>query len=424
LAGVEVLERDVDLLVGLDGESPPGGLGEALLSLGRVVDRLSALRALWAEQFEAGSEWAADGARSGSSWVAARSVEHPGSARSRVHAGRDLRALPLMRESVLSGEVRLGHVRLLAAAARAKEHRWAALPEVEADAVRWARQLTEPKFARYVEKWAALVDAQHDEELRAQGLEVPVIDHADADRAECSELFLSRFGVEGMWALSGTLDPETGLALSVALESVCEAIRSDERDRSLAELRHDALGVLLNGELSAGLPVHKGVRPHVMLVVRASDDGDGAVNLAMPAPAEVVDRSDGAAGSLWVSGLGRQRLSCDAVVATVVLDAAGVPLRMGRSVRVVPPALRRLIDVRDRHCKFAGCTAPAVWCQAHHLVHWEDGGPTDERNLALACSYHHRAIHERGFALRWDPGGTRIETVRPDESVIEVPARR
>jgi hypothetical protein len=101
-----------------------------------------------------------------------------------------------------------------------------------------------------------------------------------------------------------------------------------------------------------------------------------------------------------------------------------VPLRLGRSVRVVPPALRRVIDLRDRHCTFAGCTAPAVWCQAHHLVHWEDGGPTDERNLALACSHHHRAIHERGFTLRWDPEGTGIQTLRPDGSVVEIPANR
>ena len=81
-----------------------------------------------------------------------------------------------------------------------------------------------------------------------------------------------------MWALSGTLDTETGLALSIALESVCEAIRSEDRERDLAQLRHDALGVLLGGELSAGLPVHKGVRPHLMVVVR--DDSVRAASSA------------------------------------------------------------------------------------------------------------------------------------------------
>ena len=447
LCEVEALERQVEWLTQGQrdpmGEAPPGdqwgdppaaGLGEALLRLGQVVERLGALRAVWADQFESGAQWSADGARSGSAWVAARAIEHPASARGRVHAGRDLRALPLMAQAVLRGEVRLGHVRLLVAAARAKPHRWGALADVEGLATRTAAQLSEPRFARFVERWAALVDAEHDAQLRAQGLDVPVTDHAAAEQAERRELFLSRYGADGMWALSGTLDTETGLALSIALESVCEAIRSEDRDRDLAQLRHDALGVLLGGQLSAGLPVHKGVRPHLMVVVR--DEGTAAIashpgagtslvgrggsDLGAPAPAELLDRTDATSGALWLTGLARQRLACDAVTQTLTLDPDGVPLRLGRSARVVPPALRRVIDVRDRHCTFAGCSAPAMWCQAHHMVHWEDGGPTDERNLVLTCSFHHRAIHERGFALRWSPDGQRIETIRPDGSVINL----
>lgn len=414
------------------GQPPQAELGDALLRLGRVVERLGALRALWAVQFEGGSEWAADGARSGSAWVAARATEHPSSARARMHSGSDLRALPLMADAALRGEVRLGHVRLLVAAARAKPHRWAALADVEELATRTAAEVSEPRFARFVERWAALVDAEHDASLRAQGIDVPVVDHGDAEQAERRELFLSRYGGDGMWALSGTLDTETGLALSMALESVCEAIRGEGPGRDLAQLRHDALGVLLSGQLSAGLPVHKGVRPHIMVVVRDDEaptctPGHGRADhrgLAAPAQAELLDRTDGNVGGLWLTGLARQRLACDAVTQSLTVDADGVPLRLGRSARVVPPALRRVIDLRDRHCAFAGCSAPAMWCQAHHMIHWEDGGPTDERNLVLVCQFHHKEVHERGFALRWSPDGSRIETLRPDRSVIVIPGRR
>ena len=141
-------------------QPPPGELGDALLRLGRVVERLGALRAVWAEQFEGGSEWAADGARSGSAWIAARATEHPAAARARMHSGRDLRALPLMADAALRGEVRLGHVRLLVGAARAKPHRWAALADVEELATRTAAEVSEPRFARFVERWAALADAR------------------------------------------------------------------------------------------------------------------------------------------------------------------------------------------------------------------------------------------------------------------------
>ena len=412
-------------------QPPPGELGEALLRLGRVVEQLGVLRALWAEQFEGGAEWAADGARSGSAWIAARATEHPSSARARMHSGRDLRALPLMTAAALRGEVRLGHVRLLVGAARAKPHRWAALADVEALATETAMEVSEPKFARFVERWAALIDARHDSSLRAQGIDVPVTDHRAAEHAQRRELFLSRYGTDGMWALNGTLDTETGLALSMALESVSEAIRAEDSDRDLAQLRHDALGVLLEGHLSAGLPVHKGVRPHIMVITRGDDQpacahghGPDLRDLAAPPQAELLDRTDGTLGGAWLTGLARQRLSCDAVTQSLTVDADGVPLRLGRSARVVPPALRRVIDIRDRHCAFAGCFAPAMWCQAHHMVHWEDGGPTDERNLVLVCGFHHKAVHERGFGLRWSPDGRRIETVRPDRSVITITVRQ
>ena len=432
LGEVEALEQQVEWLTQHRGDRwgdpPPGdqeGLGEALLRLGQVVERLGALRAVWSDQFESGSQWAVDGARSGSAWVAARAVEHPASARARMHAGRDLRALPRMAHAALNGEVRLGHVRLLASAARAKPHRWAALAEVELLATRTAAEVSEPRFARFVERWAALVDAEHDAQLRAQGIDVPVTDHAAAHQAERRELFLSRYGADGMWALSGTLDTETGLALSLALESVCEAIRAEDRERDLAQLRHDALGVLLGGELSAGLPVHKGVRPHLMVVVtderaRSQLAGQRVTSLGAPTEAELLDRTDGTSGGLWLTGLARQRLACDAVRQELALDVDGIPLRLGRAARVVPPALRRVIDLRDRHCTFAGCSAPAMWCQAHHMVHWEEGGPTDERNLVLACGFHHRAIHERGFTLRWSPDGRQVQTLRPDGSAIEI----
>jgi hypothetical protein len=410
------------------GQPPPGELGDALLRLGRVVERLGTLRAIWAEQFEGGSEWAADGARSGSTWIAARATEHPAAARARMHSGRDLRALPLMADAALRGELRLSHVRLLVGAARAKPHRWAALADVEDLAIRTATEVSEPRFARFVERWAALVDAEHDASLRAQGIDVPVMDHGAVEQAERCELFLSRYGGDGMWALSGTLDTETGLALSMALESVSEAIRAEDRNRDLARLRHDALGVLLSGQLSAGLPVHKGVRPHIMVITRTGEGPPRPLDcrpdrrgLAAPSDSELLDRTDGTVGGLWLSGLARQRLACDAVTQRLTVDADGVPLKLGRSARVVPPALRRVIDIRDRHCAFAGCHAPAMWCQAHHIVHWEDGGPTDERNLVLVCQFHHKAIHDRGFTLRWAPGGQRIETLRPDRSVIAIP---
>jgi hypothetical protein len=81
------------------------------------------------------------------------------------------------------------------------------------------------------------------------------------------------------------------------------------------------------------------------------------------------------------------------------------PLEVGRSRRVVSAAQRAALVVRDRGCVFSGCDRPPAWCEAHHLVPWLQGGPTDLPNLALVCRAHHRAVHEGGWRLGRDPDG-------------------
>jgi hypothetical protein len=79
----------------------------------------------------------------------------------------------------------------------------------------------------------------------------------------------------------------------------------------------------------------------------------------------------------------------------------------GGSVRDVPsPAQRRALARRDRHCRFPGCERPVRWTDAHHIVHWTRGGPTDLDNLVLLCRRHHRMCHEGGWELRRDADGS------------------
>ena len=88
-----------------------------------------------------------------------------------------------------------------------------------------------------------------------------------------------------------------------------------------------------------------------------------------------------------------RRLACDASVMRVVLSERSEPLDVGRRSKVVPPSMRRAVIVRDRRCRFPGCDRPHTWCDAHHIVHWADGGSTALSNLILLCRQHHRAIH-------------------------------
>jgi hypothetical protein len=84
--------------------------------------------------------------------------------------------------------------------------------------------------------------------------------------------------------------------------------------------------------------------------------------------------------------------------------APSQPLNLGRASRVVQPAQRSALMVRDRGC-LPGLCRPLAWCDAHHLQHWVDGGPTNLNNLALLCRAHHRAVHEGGWQLTRGPDG-------------------
>jgi predicted restriction endonuclease len=92
------------------------------------------------------------------------------------------------------------------------------------------------------------------------------------------------------------------------------------------------------------------------------------------------------------------------------------PLDVGRKTAVVLASIRRALVERDRTCAFPGCERHQSWCDAHHILHWADGGPTALGNLVLLCRRHHRAVHE-GFAVSMADG--RPVFARPDGSRLE-----
>jgi hypothetical protein len=89
----------------------------------------------------------------------------------------------------------------------------------------------------------------------------------------------------------------------------------------------------------------------------------------------------------------RRYLTCDASC-EVWFEQHGEPIGAGRATRLINRRLRRALEHRDRTCAVPGCGATRG-LHAHHIRHWEDGGPTELANLVLLCPYHHR-LHHRG----------------------------
>ncbi|GAA2171805.1 HNH endonuclease signature motif containing protein [Agrococcus versicolor] len=93
------------------------------------------------------------------------------------------------------------------------------------------------------------------------------------------------------------------------------------------------------------------------------------------------------------------RILCDGFVQPVVQGEHAEPLRLGRRRRLFSRSQRRAIIARDRHCRAPGCTAPAGWCETHHVTRWADDGATDVDNGILLCRHHHTEVHRGALAI-------------------------
>jgi HNH endonuclease len=92
-----------------------------------------------------------------------------------------------------------------------------------------------------------------------------------------------------------------------------------------------------------------------------------------------------------------------------VSQPLAIPLSLdtGEAEPVVPPALRRAVLTRHRHCSFPGCQVPATACHIHHYIPRSQGGRTALGNLGPVCAFHHLiVVHTWGWTLALGADGT------------------
>ncbi|NLU82486.1 HNH endonuclease signature motif containing protein [Rhodococcus sp. HNM0569] len=240
-----------------------------------------------------------------------------------------------------------------------------------------------------------------------------------SERTDLNRFDLSRT-LNGRYALRGDLDAESGELLQAALSKLSAPRPADDgtRDpRPPSQRRADALTEVARRFLGAGLTGDEaGERPHLTVVIREQDLREQGVHIRSeddgPEEPRDSDRHGGRdrdrhsrirvpwtpwGGTLSITAA--RKTACDSDVTPVVVDDAGVPLAMGRTTRLVTASQRRALRVRDRGCAFPGCGAPTGWTEAHHIVPWIDGGPTDLDNLVLLCTHHHRFVHHSGWTI-------------------------
>jgi hypothetical protein len=297
--------------------------------------------------------------------------------------------MPATSRAFASGEVSGSAVRVLVSARSANAEAFA---EAEEDLVQSAGSLSIRDLHRVVAYWREAADSRGprpgDDDLFARR------------RLHVSSTIL------GMVRVDGDLDPETGQTFVTALRALVDGdvrLGAHEDGRTPGQRRADALGELARRFLDdPERPEVAGERPHVVVTVDLAS----------------LTRSEGGAEleNGRVDGATARKLACDAGVTRVITRARSEPLDVGRRTPVVPSAIRRAVVVRDRHCRFPGCDRPQSWCDAHHVVHWANGGPTALSNLLLLCRRHHRLVHT-GWRMAMQDGQPVFR--RPDGSTLE-----
>jgi hypothetical protein len=145
--------------------------------------------------------------------------------------------------------------------------------------------------------------------------------------------------------------------------------------------RADALLAMVNHHGQEALaPTHGGDRPRIVITMTYDKLIKNCLDAGLLSTGDQID-----AGTT-------RRLLCDADLMPAVLDGASEILDAGRSQRLVTPAIRAALELRDGGCVFPGCVTPARDCEAHHIIPWRLGGPTALSNLALLCAHHHGTV--------------------------------
>ena len=375
------------------GMSSKERMGEEIATLAARIDAATYELLVLIRKFDEEEGWSC-GFLTCAHWLTWRIGLAPGAARERVRVARALGDLPLLSEAMSKGELSYSKVRALTRIAA---------PDTEQSLVDLGKTGTAAQIERMVRSWRRIdrtVEA-HDDELRDASSHVTT--HIDEN---------------GMFVIRGCLAPEAGEVLMKALDAASDRLYAEQQeDRPpVGKVRADALALVAESALKGGLdPGSSGDRYQVVVHVneeelRAQESATADSRTRVPAgtsrarvPAGTPPLPEAVTGA-WlgnshvpVSAETARRIACDAGKVSMI-HRNGQILSVGRKTRTIPPPIRRALEFRDQGCRFPGCTSKH--CDAHHIVHWADGGETKLSNLVLLCRRHHRLLHEGGFTVK------------------------
>ncbi len=344
-------------------------LEDEIISLAARINAEEYEFLLLVREFDLRQGWKAYHFNNCAEWLNMKCGIAPGTAREKIRVANALFDLPLTAGAFQSGELSYSKARAL---------------------TRIATPATEERLLDYAIPATAQQVDDHCRKLRNVHRQFA---GEDAQRLH-RERYLSRSTHgDGSMTISVELPREQGELVMKALEMALASMENSEGGagaETLHQQQADALVELARAYLAGGEEQKSCTADHYQVVVHVDEKalrGQPDENSESDLPIETI-----------------KRLCCDSAVVTVEEDENRNPLNVGRKHRVVQPALRRALLARDKCCRYPGCMHEK-WLDAHHVMHWADGGETSLENTILLCSKHHRLIHEGAFAIKPGPEG-------------------
>jgi len=283
-----------------------------------------------------------------------------------VKTARALDHMPIVTEKALAGDIPQRTMHLLA---QARDRHRNEFPTHEAVFADIGTYLSVKDMRRAIEHWEQQIN--YDQAL------------TDTRKLEHQRGLYHHQTIDGLWATTATFTPEGGHVVKQAIDGICDPANLDAGElRSPAQRRADAVVDICSFWLTHNQDAvtSGGEKPHVTITLDYS---------TLQGHVKRLPEIDGA----LVTPHTVRRITCDAAIIPIVLGSDSEPLDVGRKTRTIPAALRRAIELRDRHCTWLGCDAPPSWCDVHHHQHWADGGETSIANCRILCRRHHTATH-------------------------------
>ena len=285
--------------------------------------------------------------------------------------------LPATVEALESGRISLGHVRVIQEHAVGIEAD--ALQEYERITLDRAEVTTPGRLAGTAKIAAARLRAESFEERHARAREGRTLTIRDLD--------------DGMSELTHVLPTVYAAAVFDRLTRQVKAVTAAGDPRTRDQVRSDlALELLLNGEPACGEDApHNAagaIRAEVAIVIPALTllgEGDEPATLLGRGPIDL----DTAC-----------RLASTAPELIRVLTDPVTGLVINADNYRPTASLRRYLQQRDGHCRFAVCNRDARYTDIDHTVPWEEGGRTVPGNLACLCRGHHTLKHHGGWKVK------------------------